>query len=87
MVQSPTAALRHRLSVTHQLRKEPSTPPSPKSITVHETGATPDRNGPGGVVVQLVAVVADCQGGELEERQEMGPEVTLPVAWVFELGS
>ncbi len=36
----PTA-LGHRLSITHQLRKEPATPRSPESITVHETGATP----------------------------------------------
>ena len=43
MVQSPPAALGHRLSVTYQLRKEPATPRSPKSITVHETGATPAR--------------------------------------------
>ena len=35
-----TAPLRHRISVTRQLRKEPSTP-RPKSITVHETGSTP----------------------------------------------
>ena len=41
MVQSPPAALGHGLSVTYQLRKEPATPRSPKSITVHETGATP----------------------------------------------
>ena len=31
----------HRISVTRQLRKEPATPRSPKSITVHEIGSTP----------------------------------------------
>ena len=31
----------HRISVTRQLRTEPATPRSPKSITVHETGSTP----------------------------------------------
>ena len=41
LVQSTTAPLRHRISVTRQLRKEPATTRSPKSITVHETGATP----------------------------------------------
>ena len=29
-------------AVIHQLRKEPATPRSPKSVTLHETGATPD---------------------------------------------
>ena len=28
-------------AVIHQLRKEPATPRSPKSVTLHETGATP----------------------------------------------
>ena len=41
LVQSATAPLRHRISVTRQLRTEPATPRSPKSITVHETGSTP----------------------------------------------
>ncbi len=31
----------HRLSVAPRLRKEQPTPRSPKSVTVHETGATP----------------------------------------------
>ena len=41
LVQSATAPLRHRISVTRQLRTEPATPRSPKSMTVHETGSTP----------------------------------------------
>ena len=48
LVQSTTAPLRHRISVTRQLRKEPATPRSPKSITVHETGATPSLRNAGG---------------------------------------
>ncbi len=41
MVQPPTAPLRHRIPVTSQLRTEQTTPRSPKSMTVHETGASP----------------------------------------------
>ena len=41
---NPTAApLRHRISVTSQLRTEQTTPRSPKSMTIHETGATPSK--------------------------------------------
>ena len=41
LVQPATVPLRHRISVTHKLRTEPATPRSPKSMTVHEIGATP----------------------------------------------
>ncbi len=41
MVQSAPRALRHRLSLTDQFRKEPTTPRSPKPVTGHETGASP----------------------------------------------
>ena len=46
MVQPPTAPLRHRIPVTSQLRTEPATPRSPKSITVHENGASPSQAQP-----------------------------------------
>ena len=39
------------------------------------------------VAVPLVEVAAVCQGQELEEPQGWVPEVALPVAWVFRLGS
>ena len=67
MVQSPPAALGHRLSVTYQLRKEPATPRSPKSITVHETGATPDRP----IAIHLWFSDADQ------------PSVFGPLGWIF----
>jgi hypothetical protein len=38
-------------------------------------------------VVPLVAVAADCQGEELEERQGWAPGAVLPAAWGFGLES